>query len=177
MTSKNSNRPVFTTLSHDEAWSVLSRNHLGRLAFMNANRVDIEPVSYVAVESWLFMRSAGGAKLDALAHSPYVAFEVDEVKSAFDWRSVVARGTIYLMADDGRYVDHAIVDRAIEALRSFQPQALRDDDPTPFRRTVYGLHVDVLTGRKAELASSSSADEPAATPNAHTSHRHTTDGF
>jgi nitroimidazol reductase NimA-like FMN-containing flavoprotein (pyridoxamine 5'-phosphate oxidase superfamily) len=128
----------------------LSRNNLGRLAFLNANRVDIEPVSYVAADSWLFMRSAHGAKLDALAHTPYVAFEVDEVKSPFDWRSVVARGTIYLIADDGRHVDRETVDRAVRALRSFQPEALGDDDPTPFRRTVYGLHIDLLTGRKAE---------------------------
>jgi nitroimidazol reductase NimA-like FMN-containing flavoprotein (pyridoxamine 5'-phosphate oxidase superfamily) len=157
----SSHKPVFSTLSEDEARGVLARNHLGRLAFMNANRVDIEPVSYVASEAWLFMRSAGGAKLDALAHSPYVAFEVDEVKSAFDWRSVVARGTIYLMSDDGRYVDHTIVDRAIEALRSFQPQAFRDDDPTPLRRMVYGLHVDHVTGRKAEVKTR--VDEAAST--------------
>ena len=152
MGPSNTHKPVFSALSDNEAWEVLARNHLGRLAFMNANRVDIEPVSYVASASWLFMRSAGGAKLDALAHTPYVAFEVDEVKSAFDWRSVVARGTIYLMSDEGRYVDHAILDRAVQALRSFQPEALREDDPTPFRRTVYGLHVDLITGRKADVA-------------------------
>jgi len=150
MRQSSGHRPVFSTLSDEEAWAVLSRNHLGRLAFMNANRVDIEPVSYVASDSWLFMRSAGGAKLDALAHSPYVAFEVDEVKSAFDWRSVVARGTIYVMSDDGHHVDQAIFERAVEALRTYQPHALRDDDPTPARRTVYGLHVDLLAGRKAE---------------------------
>lgn len=153
MAPSNKQKPVFSSLTDDEARSVLARNHVGRLAFMNANRVDIEPVSFVASDSWLFMRSGGGAKLEALAHNPYVAFEVDEVKSAFDWRSVVARGTIYLMTDEGRYVDHTILNRAIEALRSFQPDALLEDDPTPFRRTVYGLHVDVLTGRKSEAVS------------------------
>ena len=176
MTTTHTNKPVFSTLSDDEAWTVLSRNHVGRLAFMNANRVDIEPVSYVASDSWLFKRSAGGAKLDALAHTPYVAFEVDEVKSPFDWRSVVARGTIYLMSDDGRYPGHAIFDRAVEALRSFQPQALRDEDPTPFRRTVYGLHVDLVTGRKAEV-DTLGARANDATPPQHTSHRHTPNGF
>jgi uncharacterized protein len=149
MTQSSSNRPVFSKLNDDEAWAVLARNTLGRLAFMNDNRVDIEPVSYVAGDSWLFMRSAGGAKLDALAHTPYVAFEVDEVESAFEWRSVVVRGTIYLMSDDGRYVDHRILERAVEALRSVQPHAFDEDDPTPFRRTVYGLHVDTITGRQA----------------------------
>jgi nitroimidazol reductase NimA-like FMN-containing flavoprotein (pyridoxamine 5'-phosphate oxidase superfamily) len=135
---------------------------------MNANRVDIEPVSYVAEGSWLFMRSAGGSKLDALAHTPYVAFEVDEVNSPLDWRSVVARGTIYWMADDGRYVDEATVDRAVEALRSFQPHALRDQDPTPFRRTVCGLHNDLLTGRKAAMGGGASVEVPTAPPRSST---------
>jgi len=171
----NTNKPVFSTLTDDEAWAVLSRNHLGRLAFMNANRVDIEPVSYVAADAWLFMRSADGAKLEALAHSPYVAFEVDEVKSPFDWRSVVVRGTIYLMSDDERHVDQATVDRAVEALRSFQPRALRDEDPTPFRRTVYGLHVDLLTGRKGALEANAGQASHVATPRS--TRRHTPDGF
>jgi nitroimidazol reductase NimA-like FMN-containing flavoprotein (pyridoxamine 5'-phosphate oxidase superfamily) len=176
MAPTNTNKPVFATLTDEESWAVLSRNHLGRLAFMNASRVDIEPVSYVAADSWLFMRSAGGAKLDALAHSPYVAFEVDEVKNPFDWRSVVARGTIYLMSDDGRHVDHATVERAVEALRSFQPNALGDEDPTPFRRTVYGLHVDLVTGRKATLQTETGSELSAATSHERPARRRGSDG-
>jgi nitroimidazol reductase NimA-like FMN-containing flavoprotein (pyridoxamine 5'-phosphate oxidase superfamily) len=143
---------------------------------MNASRVDIEPVSYVATGSWLFMRSAEGTKLEALAHNPYVAFEVDEISSPFDWRSVVARGTIYLMADGERYVDQETVERAVQALRSFQPQALLDEDPTPFRRTVYGLHIDLLTGRMAEGSPSSAASHATVTPHP-SSRRRRPDGF
>jgi hypothetical protein len=149
---------------------------MGRLAFVNEKLVDIEPVNYTAADGWLFMRSAEGAKLEALAHTPYVAFEVDEIKGPFEWQSVVARGTIYLMADDGRYVDQATVDRAVSALRSFSPAALTDDDPTPFRRTVYGLHVDVLSGRSASLKPG--ADHPPVAPaEPRSPRRRTPDGF
>jgi len=150
MTRPDVNNPVFATLSADESRELLSRNHIGRLAFMHRNRVDVEPLGYVSAGAWLFMRSAGGSKLEALAHTPYVAFEVDEIRSVFDWRSVVVRGTIYMMAEGGPQVDRELFDRAIDALRSVQPEALRDDDPTPFRRTVYGIHIDSITGRKAE---------------------------
>jgi nitroimidazol reductase NimA-like FMN-containing flavoprotein (pyridoxamine 5'-phosphate oxidase superfamily) len=177
MPSREGNKPVFSMLRADECEAVLARNHVGRLAFMNASRVDIEPVSYVATGSWLFMRSAEGTKLEALAHNPYVAFEVDEISGPFDWRSVVARGTIYLMADDERYVDQETVERAVQALRSFQPQALRDEDPTPFRRTVYGLHVDLLTGRMAEERHPSSAAPHAPVTPRRSSRRRRPDGF
>lgn len=175
MSTREVSKPAFAVLSETECRDLLAKHHIGRLAFMNASRVDIEPVNYVAADSWLFMRSADGAKLEALAHTPYVAFEIDEAKSAVDWRSVVARGTIYWMADDGHYVDHATLDRAVDALRSFQPQALRDEDPTPFRRTVYGLHIDLLTGRKAEPSTEAAA--PPALKRPRSSRRRTPDGF
>ena len=176
MPEVQSKTPTFSALTPDECWTVLSSNHVGRLAFVNEKLVDIEPVSYAAEDGWLFMRSAEGAKLEALAHTPYVAFEVDEIKGPFDWRSVVARGTIYLMADDGHYVDHATIDRAVSALRSFSPAALTVDDPTPFRRTVYGLHVDVLSGRSA--SSERGAGHQRATPTGPRSpRRRTPDGF
>jgi nitroimidazol reductase NimA-like FMN-containing flavoprotein (pyridoxamine 5'-phosphate oxidase superfamily) len=177
MAAQEGGKPVFSILSPAECEAVLSRNHIGRLAFINDGRVDIEPVSYVASGPWLFMRSAEGAKLAALAHTPYVAFEVDEVKSAIDWQSVVVRGTIYWLADDGRYVDRSTLDRAIEALRSFQPQALGDDDPTPFRRTIYGLHTDLMTGRKSEPDVDQRSDRATpAGPQPRSSRRHTPDG-
>ena len=143
-------KPVFTALTDEESGAVLSRNHIGRVAFLNDAVVDIEPVSYAAVNSWIFIRSAEGTKLEAFAHSPYVAFEVDEIEGPFDWRSVVAHGTIYVMADDNVRVDRRDFERAVRALRSFAPRTLKADDPVPFRRTIYGIHVDRLTGRRAE---------------------------
>lgn len=176
MPDVKSKTPIFSALTSSECWTVLSTHHVGRLAFLNEKLVDIEPVNYTAETGWLFMRSAEGAKLEALAHTPYVAFEVDDIKGPFEWESVVARGTIYLMADDGRYVDHATVDRAVSALRSFSPAALTDEDPTPFRRTVYGLHVDVLSGRRAS-SDQRASQTPVPTTGPRSPRRRTPDGF
>ena len=65
-------KPVFTALTDQECRAVLSRNHVGRVAFLNDGVVDIEPVHYAAANSWIFVRSAEGMKLEAFAHSPYV---------------------------------------------------------------------------------------------------------
>ena len=145
-----SRKPVFTTLTADECHVVLGRNHVGRVAFLNGTVVDIEPVHYTATDAWLFIRSAKGTKLEAFAHSPYVAFEVDEIDAPFDWRSVVAHGTIYVMSESGVRIDRVEFERALRALRSFIPQTLTRGDPTPFRRTIYGVHIDRLTGRRAK---------------------------
>ena len=141
--------PILSELTPGECAAMLGRNHVGRLAFTSGAEIDIEPVHYVRDRDWLFMRSAAGSKLTALAHAPFAAFEVDEIYGAFDWRSVVAHGTIYRMRARGSPVDRAAFDRALRALKSFVPETLTEDDPTPLRRTVYGLHVDRVSGRAA----------------------------
>jgi nitroimidazol reductase NimA-like FMN-containing flavoprotein (pyridoxamine 5'-phosphate oxidase superfamily) len=89
------------------------------------------------------LRSAEGSKLTALAHNPYVAFEVDDVRDPLNWKSVVVRGTMYLLDDAERQ-------RAIRALREVLPDTLTPDDPTPERDVVYGIHIDEMSGRIAE---------------------------
>lgn len=142
-------RPEFLELTATDSADVLERNHIGRVAFLRGGQVDIVPVGYVARDNWIFMRSAYGAKLEAFAHNPYVAFEVDEIDGPFDWRSVVARGTIYMLAPDGGPVEQREFIRALKVLRSVMPEALTSSDPVPERALVYGLHVDNLTGRMA----------------------------
>lgn len=150
MSTRKARKPVFSALTDDECRVVLRRNHVGRLGFLNHGVVDIEPVHYIAADSWIFVRSAEGTKLHAFAHNPYVAFEVDEIDATFDWRSVVAHGTIYLMSEHGDNAEREDFDLALDALRSFIPETLTEGDPTPFRNTIYGLHVDRVAGRMAE---------------------------
>jgi nitroimidazol reductase NimA-like FMN-containing flavoprotein (pyridoxamine 5'-phosphate oxidase superfamily) len=137
-----------TPLSALASRALLRRSHVGRIGYLSEGRVDIEPVSYAASGDWIFIRSAAGAKMAALAHAPYVAFEVDEVRTMTSWQSVVVHGTVYLMSDHGAGPDRRVFEKALAALRSFLPQTLRDGDPVPFRNTVYGIHIDRITGRQ-----------------------------
>jgi len=135
--------PVFKKLSITASRAFLRTSSVGRLAFLNRGRVDIQPVHYAARADWLFLRSAEGSKLTALAHNPYVAFEVDDVRDPLNWKSVVVRGTMYLL-------DAAERQRAVRALREVMPETLTPDDPTPERDVVYGIHIDEVSGRIAE---------------------------
>lgn len=143
------NVPQFFILTPEDCREILERNHVGRLAFRHGETVDIEPIGYAARGNWLFLRSAYGSKLEALAHHPYVAFEVDEIKGPFDWRSVVAHGTIYMLPYAGSTVDRRQFERAVAALRDVMPAALTPRDPVPERQIVYGLHIDRVDGRMA----------------------------
>jgi hypothetical protein len=141
--------PTFRDLTSEECEALLAVNHVGRLAFTFKDRVDIEPIHYVFENGWIYGRTAEGSKLTTIGHHPYVAFEVDEVRAIFDWRSVVAHGTVYvLQAGDGE-ANAAEYARAVEVLRRFVPRTLKAGDPVPFRTVLFGIHVDELQGREA----------------------------
>ncbi len=141
--------PRFSVLTPKECAEVLARNHVGRLAFRVQRALDIQPLGYVARDQWLFLRSAYGAKLDAITSDPFVAFEVDEIDGPFDWRSVVVHGTVYVLQADGGPVTQPYALQALEALRTAMPETHTASDPVPERRILYGLNIQQVSGRKA----------------------------
>lgn len=138
--------PRFRTLTQQESQTLLGRHHTGRLAFTFHDQVDIEPISYVFADKWLYARTAPGTKLVKLAHNPWVAFEVDEVTGPFDWKSVVVRGTAYFITP---HADPAAYEEAVNVLRSIDPRALTHEDLVPERSTLFRIHADSLVGRAA----------------------------
>lgn len=143
------NVPVFSELSHADAIALLERHHIGRLAFTFHDRVDIEPISYVYGDSWLYARTSPGTKLTIVHHHPWVAFQVDEIKSRSDWRSVVVRGTIYFLDPERGGSERADYAAALERLRSDDATALTDDDFAPHRNALFRIHADEVIGRQA----------------------------
>ena len=152
-------QPTFRDLDADEAARLLARNHVGRIAYSFHHFIDVEPISYVYADGVIYMRTQPGSKLASLAHAPWVAFEVDEVRGPFDWQSVVARGTVYMLDNTGSRLARASYQVAVQHLRALVPQAFHDDDPTPERTVVLQIHPDVVVGREARPAP---ADQPTA---------------
>ena len=140
--------PEFFEPTRDEAVGLLQRHHVGRLAFSFHDRVDIEPISYVFSDGWVYGRTAPGSKLNTVRHHPWVAFEVDEVEGQFDWRSVVVHGTLYFIEDGGEHAHEAHA-HALGLLRSIDAGALTPADVTPERVALFRIFADNITARGA----------------------------
>ena len=138
--------PHFRELTPAESDAFLARHHVGRIAFALHDRVDIEPINYVADGAWIFGRTSMGTKLSRLAHHPWCAFEVDEVHDIFDWTSVVVKGSFYLL-DPETGSDTYL--RSLSLLRAMVPQTFLEGDPTPQRTILFGIHANETTGRSA----------------------------
>lgn len=142
-------KPTFRELDANECTALLANHHVGRIAFSFHDKVDIEPIHYVWSDGWIYGRTAEGSKLRALSHNRWVAFEIDEVNALFDWRSVVVKGSMYVLSptDDGPLQGEW--DKAVTLLRRIVPDAFTQDDPTPERVIVFRIHADKITGRAA----------------------------
>ena len=139
--------PHFRALEPNEMRAILVRNHVGRVAYSFHDRVNIVPVHYLYSNGWIYGRTSPGEKVEILAHHKWVAFEVDEVEGPYDWRSVVVNGGLYVLEPDDDAWHHAL-----ELIRTAVPDALGEDDPTPFRTVLFRIAIQESTGREAKSA-------------------------
>lgn len=136
-------------LSPEECRALLASHHVGRLAYAYKQRVDIEPLHYVADGDWLYMRTAPGTKVSMLDRQPWVALEVDEVNGLFDWRSVVVHGSVQRIDPADGPDGHARWQHAVETFRRIVPESFGPSDPTPQRHVMLRVHVSHVEGRAA----------------------------
>lgn len=144
-------QPVFHVLDRAECEALLTSQHVGRLAFSFRDRVDIEPIHYVYANGHIYGRTQYGTKVNVLAHHPWIAFEVDEVKALFEWRSVVVHGRIEFPDPDGSPRDVERFGQAVEMFRSLVPTAFDAADPTPARELAFVIAVQDMAGRAATI--------------------------
>jgi hypothetical protein len=123
-----------------ECWRLLVHGNVGRLAVqLTDGTPDIFPVNYVASKDHrLYIRSAPGTKLMAIAAHHDVAFEIDGFSDVAAWSVVVHGVADRLDADD------EIEASGVLALASWSPTAKHDFVRITPRTT---------TGRSFRLAS------------------------
>lgn len=141
--------PTFRRLTPPEMEALLRRHNVGHIAFTNGRRVDVEPIGYVYDGGAIYGRAAPGTRMNALSGRPWVAFQVDEVRDAFDWQSVVAKGTVYIVEPGQATPLREQYDKALQTIRSVMPDALTEDDPVPTRTILFRMHIDEMEGRAA----------------------------
>jgi uncharacterized protein len=139
----------FRTLSADECRTLLSSHHVGRLAYAYKQRVDIEPLHYVADGEWIYLRTGRGTKVAMLEHQPWVALEVDEVRGLFEWQSVVVHGSVQVLDPADGPDAESRWQHAVDTFRRIVPEAFSAGDPTPTRDVMLRVHMSHVEGRAA----------------------------
>lgn len=142
--------PVFRDLTPAEARALLGRHNVGRIAYSFHDRVDVQPIHYVVSGDWLYGRTSRGEKFMTLAHNPWCAFEVDEVRDLFDWDSVVVKGHLELL--DPELASPDAYEQGLRLMSALVPGAFTAIDPVPQRLVLFRVHLSEITGRSARPA-------------------------
>jgi nitroimidazol reductase NimA-like FMN-containing flavoprotein (pyridoxamine 5'-phosphate oxidase superfamily) len=155
MTSRDSTAtthasPAFRDLTPAESRALLGRHNVGRIAYSFHDRVDVQPIHYVVSGDWLYGRTSRGEKFMTLAHNPWCAFEVDEVRDLFDWDSVVVKGRLELL--DPQVASLDAYEEGLKLMSALVPGAFTEVDPVPHRLILFRVHLSEITGRSARPA-------------------------
>jgi uncharacterized protein len=102
-------------LSNEEILQVLKTNFLGRLGLHDGDKTYVIPTNYVYDGKFILCHAVEGAKIKIMRQYPSVCFEVEEIKSFTNWRSILAQGWYQELTEErDRYnamkscVDHGL---------------------------------------------------------------------
>ncbi|MGB6150576.1 MAG: pyridoxamine 5'-phosphate oxidase family protein [Pricia sp.] len=92
-TSDEQSRTI-KTMELSECLALLGENYIGRLAYISGKTPHINPITYFhdAEERCILSYSAPGYKIEAMERHGAVAFQVDDIRSIQNWRSVMVHG-------------------------------------------------------------------------------------
>jgi uncharacterized protein len=88
------------TLNKEQIEEVLTQNVLGRIGCNDGLRTYVVPVNYVYDGKCIICHSIPGLKIEMMRRNPEVCFEVDEMKTFTNWRSVIAWGRYQELSDE-----------------------------------------------------------------------------
>ena len=126
------------------AISLLRESSLGRLGCIANGRPYVVPVHYYYDGEDIFIHSLPGLKIEALRTNPSACLQVDEIRDAYHWRSVIVSGRYEEVAPDDRERE-TILTRLFQRLPHLSPVESqigeRDGELIIFR-----LKVEEITG-------------------------------
>jgi hypothetical protein len=79
-------------MSEEESRALLEEHGVGRLGCVADGRPYVVPVSYIFEDGCIYVHSLAGKKVYALRESPRACLQVDDIRDAYHWRSVIASG-------------------------------------------------------------------------------------
>lgn len=100
-------------LTDEQIEEVLKENVFGRIGCNDGKKTYIVPVNYVYDGKYIIAHSVAGMKIEMMRKNSDVCFEVDDMKSFTNWKSVIAWGEYQELKDerDRYYAMKLFVDR------------------------------------------------------------------
>ena len=147
-----------TDLKTNQCLEVLKNNYIGRLGYIAENSPYIIPITYFYYDhanNSIICYSGEGHKITAMRKNNSVSMEVDEIKSANSWRSILVHG-IFEEVDgiNAKYLLHEFaegVKNIIAKKEHILPHAISDFSSKMHQEKipiVYRIKILEVTGKQ-----------------------------
>lgn len=90
---------MHTTLTPEECDALLQSTHYGHLGCVDGDNPYVFPVTYLYKDGSLFGYTREGTKVQIMRKHPQVCVQVEQVKSGFEWESVMCHGLFSEITD------------------------------------------------------------------------------
>ena len=143
-------------LNDEQILEVLKTNVLGRIGCTDGKKTYVVPVNYVFDDKFIICHSVLGMKIRMMRKNPDVCFEVDEMKSFTNWKSVIAWGTYQELTNEREryYAMKLFVDRMMRMKISetavppeISEQRVHPRSPGNIKPVIYRIVITEKTGR------------------------------
>ncbi len=86
-------------LNETEIDRLLKEQVVGRIACQSKGEIYLVPINYVYRDGCVYGHSGEGQKIRMMRENPHVCFEIDDIRSVFQWKSVIAKGVYEEITD------------------------------------------------------------------------------
>ena len=143
-------------LTEEQIKEVFKNNILGRIGCNDGNKTYVVPISYVYDGNFIIAHSVDGMKIKMMREHPNVCFEVDEMISYTNWKSVIAWGYFQELTDEREryYAMKLFIDRFLHikisqtaTLDKIPKNGIIDDFQSTKRPIIYRIVINEFTGK------------------------------
>lgn len=143
-------------LNDKQIEEVLKQNILGRIGCNDGEKNYVVPINYFYDGKYIIGHSAIGMKIEMMRQHPQVCFEVDEMKSFTNWKSVIAWGKYEEIIDEKESYDamKLFVDKMMPikisetaVLPEISERRIHPRSPGNIKPVIYRILITERTGR------------------------------
>lgn len=140
-------------LSAEENIQLLERNLFGHMACAVKNEAYLVPITYAFSDGYIYGHSKLGKKIEMMRKNPRVCIQVEEVKSFFNWKSVIIWGKYEELKGDKSTIGMRILMKKILEKEPAEHISSLEMDLTAMLEAaiVFRIKVEEATGRSEEL--------------------------
>jgi nitroimidazol reductase NimA-like FMN-containing flavoprotein (pyridoxamine 5'-phosphate oxidase superfamily) len=134
---------MINEIGEKESYELLRKQSIGRLGCCENGEPYVVPINYWFDDGSIYVHALPGHKIEIMRANPRVCLQTDEIKDAYNWRSVIAFGWFEEINDPAQ--SNHIMSEMFKKLPHLSPVESKAKDALA-RAIVFRIRIERVTG-------------------------------